>query len=87
MKPFAILTRYLEFQRENKANMFLIETKRDLCHAWLFSFTFGEKNHAWLSCFTFGEKPRRGYLASLLEKKTSRGYFALCGLCLCPSAE
>ena len=31
MKPFAILTRYLEFQRENKANMFLIEARRDLC--------------------------------------------------------
>ena len=33
------------------------------------------------------KKTTRGYVASLLEKKTTRGYFALCGLCLRPSAE
>ena len=31
MKPFAILTWYLKFQRENKANKFLIKARRDLC--------------------------------------------------------
>ena len=30
MKPFAIITRYLKFQRENKAKKLLIEAKRDL---------------------------------------------------------
>ena len=31
MKPFAILTRYPKFQRENKVNKLLIEARRDLC--------------------------------------------------------
>ena len=31
MKPFVILTWYLKFQQEKKANKFLIKARRDLC--------------------------------------------------------